>query len=465
MRSSFKNLSVGYKILLVVIVIVLLGEIVFTAFALHYSREFLIKEMQQTLVGFSRTVALDIARGYEVSNTRSLYSLLDELEHFDTRIISLSVIDSTGSITADLESEHLFTHDSSNAVSFVLQNKTSFVEFDEETKRAVTAVPVVTSHAGMLIGVFKATFSIEELYEVLSSLQTLITIVSVVVFIFLIISILTITRVIIVKPLQDFLPALERIEKGDFSLALPVKNNDEINVLAKHVNRMASGLKEREFVKDTFSRYVPKEVVDQIMEKKIRPHLEGELRNVTVFFSDIRGFTKMTERLGAEQIVKMLNRYFTAMTEVVLQFEGIIDKFAGDEIMVVFGAPVHHDDDPLRAVRMGLAMQKRMQSLNEEFAKEGMEKISIGIGINSGTAIAGNIGSEKRLTYSVIGDDVNLASRLVERAGPREIIISDATHELVKEYFHCKSLGELNVKGKTHPVAMYLVMEEQISKS
>ncbi len=416
--------------------------------------------MQQTLLGFSKTVALDIARGYEINNTRSLYSLLDELEHFDSRIKSLSVLDTNGVVTSDLKSDQLFTRDTSVAIIHVLSTKQEYVEFNESRNEAVIAVPIKRTHAGLVIGVFKVTFSIQGLYQVLHTLQQIIIIVSLIVFAFLVIGILLMTRKIIVKPLQSFLPVLERIQRGDFSVTLPIKNKDEIGVLAEHVNSMAVGLKEREFVKDSFSKYVPKEVVDQLLERKIRPRLEGELRNVTVFFSDIRGFTKMTERLGAEQIVKMLNIYFSAMTEVVLDYDGIIDKFSGDEIMVVFGAPINHEDDPLRAVKMGLAMQKRLHQVNEELERNGMETITIGIGINTGTAIAGNIGSEKRLTYSVIGDDVNLASRLVDKAQEGELIISEATFMYVKEHFQCETLGELMVKGKSLPIPMYRVIQE-----
>ncbi len=416
--------------------------------------------MKQTLLGFSKTVALDIARGYEINNTRSLYSLLDELEHFDNRILTLTVIDTNAVVTADIKSDKLFSIDSSTAVLHVLQTKNEYIEFDESRHEAIVAVPINHTHAGITLGVFKATFSIQGLYSVLSNLQQIIIAVSLIIFVFLVFGLLLMTRKIIVKPLQRFLPVLERIQRGDFSVTLPVKNNDEIGVLSRHVNQMAVGLKEREFVKDSFSRYVPKEVVEQLLERKISPRLEGELRNVTIFFSDIRGFTKMTERLGAEQIVKILNRYFTAMTDVVLQYDGIIDKFSGDEIMVIFGAPLSHEDDPLRAVAMGVAMQERLEQVNNEFERDGMERISIGIGINTGTAIAGNIGSEKRLTYSVIGDDVNLASRLVDKAQEGEIIISEATYVHVKEHFLCRALGELMVKGKSLPIPMYRVIQE-----
>ncbi len=440
--------------------IVLVGDIIFSVLTFYYGKDYLVMEMKQTLLSFSRTVALDIARGYEVSNTRSVYSLLDELEHFDERIISLSVIDTNGTVTADIIEDRIFSRDTSSDVQYVLHQGREIVHFDEENKKGSTVVPIILSHQKSVVGAIKVEFSIQSLYTILDSLQKITLLLSVLVFLFLVTAILLVTRIIIIKPLRNFFLPLQRIQKGDFSLQIPVRNNDEINALAQHVNTMAAGLQEREFVKDTFSRYVPHEVVNQLLERKIHPRLEGELRNVTIFFSDIRGFTKLTERLRVEQIVYILNRYFSVMTEVVIQFDGIIDKFSGDEIMVVFGAPIHHDDDPFRAVKMGIEMSNRLKQLNVEFKKEAIEEIQIGIGINTGVAIAGNIGSEKRLNYSVIGDDVNLASRLVSHAKAGEIIISDATYEIVKSEFHCSTLGEVQVKGKSKPVQMYVVNEE-----
>jgi class 3 adenylate cyclase len=438
---------------------VLLGEVLFAFLALRISKEHLIEEMQNTLIDFSRATAFDISRGYDIENTRSLYSFLDELQKFDKRILSLSVVDTNGIVTADIDLKRILSPDTTSLTRLALFRNKPIVNFDEQERVGICAVPIVLSHQKKMVGVFVTRYSIGTLYSVFDSLEQGIVIISTLVVLFLMFGITYINRTIIVQPMKKILPVLQKIQSGDFSHTVPVKNEDEINVLAQHVNDMATGLKEREFVKDTFSRYVPKEVVDQLMERKIRPRLEGELRDVTVFFSDIRGFTEKTERLGAEQIVYILNRYFTAMTEVVLQYDGMLDKFSGDEMMVVFGAPLVHNDDPFRAVEMGLTMQERLKNLNEEFSREGIESIGIGIGINTGKAIAGNIGSEKRLNYSVIGDDVNLASRLVSQAKAGEIIISEETHEIVKQKFVCEALGEVQVKGKSKSITIFRVLE------
>ncbi len=455
-----KNLSIGLKLLLSVTPILLLGDIVFTVFALRYSREYLVNEMQQTLVSFSQAVALDIARGYEVSNTRSLYSLLIELREFDSRIVNLSVIDSSGVVTADLDIARLMSRDTTEGVRSALQHGVRYVVFDEMTQQGITIVPIKAIPSTVTAGAFRAVFTIGQLYTVIQSLQRVIIFISAAVFLALSAALLLLTRTIIVTPLRRFLPTLDKIEHGDYDVPVPVSSGDEIGVLANHVNRMALGLKEREYVKDTFSRYVPKEVVDRLLERKIQPKLEGDLETVTILFCDIRGFTNMTERLGARQIVHILNRYFTAMTDVAIEYDGIIDKFSGDEIMIVFGAPIRHEDDPSRAVRMALAMQRRLDLLNQEFRAECLDTLEIGVGIATGVAIVGNIGSEKRLNYSVIGDVVNLASRLVSQARPGEILVSEATYDIVKEQFACSTLGRIQVKGKSEPVEIFLITSE-----
>jgi class 3 adenylate cyclase len=450
-----KNFSIGLKFLLFVTPIVLIGDIIFTVFAVRYSREYLINEMQQTMLSVSHTVAIDIARGYDIQNSRSLYSLLVELKQLDSRILDVTVADSTGRIVAALSVNRLFEKDSSEAVRTVLSTKKEQITFVESSKQSIAVVPIRTIPSTTVIGTLTIVFSIEGMYNVIYSLQTILISISVGVFLFLSVGIVLLARTLIVKPIHQFFPTLERIERGDFSLPVPVHNEDEINQLAMHVNKMAVGLKEREFVRDTFSRYVPKEVVDLIIERKIRPKLEGELREMTIFFSDIRGFTRMTEQMGAEQIVQLLNRYFSAMTDVAIAHGGMIDKFSGDEIMILFGAPFPTDEDPLRAVRMGIAMQQRLQHLNEEFSLEGLQRISIGIGIATGKVILGNVGSEKRLNYSVIGDTVNIASRLVSKSVANEILIESNTFHAVHSEFECRDLGEIQVKGKEQTIGVY----------
>jgi len=192
---------------------------------------------------------------------------------------------------------------------------------------------------------------------------------------------------------------------------------------------MAKSLREKEMIKQAFTRYVAREVVDQILKDPERIALTGERREVSVLFCDIRGFTPVSERLTPEQVVAMLNEFYTLMIDVVFRYEGTLDKFLGYTIMAVFGAPLPQDDHALRAIHTALAMQTGIRELSARRVQDGKEPIAVGIGVSAGEAIAGSVGTENRMEYTVIGDRVNLAARLEANASPGQILIS-----------HCKSL-------------------------
>ncbi len=183
---------------------------------------------------------------------------------------------------------------------------------------------------------------------------------------------------------------------------------------------------------------------------------------MTVLFSDIRGFTTVSERGEPEEIVRMLNEYFTRMVDIVFAHKGTLDKFVGDMVMALFGAPVDDPDHARHAVEAARAMIRELNRLNEKWAAEGRPRLDIGIGISTGPMIAGNIGSEAIMSYTVIGDAVNLGARLesLNKEYGTRIIISDATRDALPDRDAHRPLGEVVVKGKTKPVAIYEVREE-----
>ena len=189
--------------------------------------------------------------------------------------------------------------------------------------------------------------------------------------------------------------------------------------------------------------------------------LSPAIAELVVFFSDIRGFTAMSERKSAQHIVDMLNEYFELMVEIVFKHEGTLDKFVGDEIMALFGAPVAHEDDAYRAVKVALEMVHALEEWNLVRVAEGDEPIQIGIGINTGEVVAGYLGSSKALEYTVIGDVVNTASRLCNTAKPGEILISRATYEAVKDSFVAEELPAAQVKNKAQAVQIFRVTAEK----
>lgn len=217
---------------------------------------------------------------------------------------------------------------------------------------------------------------------------------------------------------------------------------------------------EKNRVTNIFGRYVAKGVVNEILASAEEIKLGGERKDVTLMFIDIRGFTPLSENLEPEEVVQILNEYLDLCSQCIFQYDGTIDKFMGDGIMVIFGAPIPQEDHAQRAVGAALMMKER----SDELAKRLMEKygrtVSFGMGINSGPAVIGNIGSKERLDYTAIGDTVNLAARLEANAKPGQILISEATYERVKDKFSFTPLEPIKVKGKEKPVNIYQVEGE-----
>ena len=207
-------------------------------------------------------------------------------------------------------------------------------------------------------------------------------------------------------------------------------------------------------LKNMFSRYVAKQVVDKIASSE-ELTLHGEKRDVTILFSDIRGFTSMTEQLEPTEVVATLNAYFSCMIDVIYKYEGTLDKFLGDGIMCIFGAPIDQPDHVLRAARTALAMQRALKDFNEDQRKQDRPTLKVGIGINSGDAVVGNVGSEKRLEYTAIGDNVNLAARLQAIAVGGQILISESTWQAIKPLATVETLEPVKIKGKERAVPIY----------
>jgi adenylate cyclase len=217
--------------------------------------------------------------------------------------------------------------------------------------------------------------------------------------------------------------------------------------------------RQRMWTKKAFQQYVSPEVVERIMDDPAALQFGGELRNLTVLFADIRDFTTFTERHDPQQVVQMLREYLTRMTTIVLDEGGTLDKYIGDAVMAEFGAPIAYPDHALRACRAALKMHAEVGRLQATWTAEGKEPFRIGLGVNSGPMVVGNLGSEQLFDYTVIGDEVNLGARLesLNKDYPTttHIIISEGTYEAVKGAVEVRQLGEVKVKGKSRPVVIY----------
>lgn len=202
-------------------------------------------------------------------------------------------------------------------------------------------------------------------------------------------------------------------------------------------------------------RFLSPAIVDEIMKEDTVLELGGRKRTVTTLFCDVRGFTPIAERITPTELVDMLNEHFTAMTRIVFELEGTLDKYIGDEIMAVFGSPLSTPDDALRAIRAALAMQAKNAELNEQRAAENRPRFELGIGLATGEVIAGYIGSPDRMEFTVVGDKVNTARRLCSIAEAGRIVASDTTYEQVRDRVKVKPIGTVVLKGKEEPVHAY----------
>jgi adenylate cyclase len=282
-------------------------------------------------------------------------------------------------------------------------------------------------------------------------------------------------------PMRRMVAAMQTIiSQHDLSQRVEVRYQDELGTLAHTFNVTVDELdqaynqlkkyaldavvaKRREQdVRNIFQKYVPKDVIESIF-KHPEQLLVGEDRLAAVLFSDIRGFTAIAERMPPEEMVQTLNAYFSIMVDIIMKRGGIVDKYMGDAIMAFFGAPVQHDDDALQAVLAALDMQEALEGFNREQESHGKPRFRIGIGINFGLVTVGNIGSEKKMEYTVIGDMVNLAARLesLTKVYKQELIFSESVYREVRKSLPCRLVDKVIVLGRSQPHRIFTASRTQ----
>ncbi len=279
---------------------------------------------------------------------------------------------------------------------------------------------------------------------------------------------------------------ISKLESGEKQDPIDIEGDLELAEIAKHFNSMLKKLNEmnhknqeqatqlmvyardlslsyqrtrqEEELRNRISRYVGNNLVERLIELKDGVFIETERKNVTVLFADIRSFTAMAERMEAEDVVSMLNEYFSVMVDIIFKNSGLLDKFVGDQLIAVFGLVDISGNHPENAIRTALEMEAALQKIRKDRKKRGQAIFEVGIGINTGAAIIGNIGSENRMDYTVIGDCVNVAARLEQMAKGGEIIIGEQAYLQNTGGFHFESRGEVYVKNKLEPVICYNVL-------
>ncbi len=310
-------------------------------------------------------------------------------------------------------------------------------------------------------------FSLKSIEQTIQNIRhTIIGITGVILIIWIIITNIAVS-IVIVKPINKLISQVKeiskRINRNDFEnvqIQIESGSNDEIGVLAKSFNNMVKSLKEKGFIERMFGTYVAKQVVNKILSQRDKKQLtdEGEKREVTILFADIRGFTALAASIPPQKVVELLNKCFAIMVDVIFKYEGVIDKYVGDQVMAFWGAPVEQKNASLKAVSSGLEIQERLKRFNIEREKNNEDPISVGIGISTGEVIAGSVGTRRRMEYTVIGDPVNLAER-IERVSERgQVYISEKTYLQVKNYCLIRSLEPIKVKGREQAVSVYEVL-------
>ncbi len=212
------------------------------------------------------------------------------------------------------------------------------------------------------------------------------------------------------------------------------------------------------FIRSTFGRYVSDEIVANLLEQPEGLELGGDLRQVTILMSDIRQFSNICENLEPENVMRLLNTYLGTMSDIIMEFQGTVDEFIGDGILAIFGAPIGREDDAERAIQCALRMQDAVKNINREYTAAGLPEVSMGIGINTGSVIAGNIGSEKRSKYGIVGHNVNLTARIEQQTLGGEILISESTLDKLTGGYQIGRSEQVKVKGIQKHVAIYEII-------
>ena len=262
----------------------------------------------------------------------------------------------------------------------------------------------------------------------------------------------------LVGPLRRLQASMRQVEHGDLNVTSGVTSSDELGQLAMSFDHMVEGLRREALVRDLFGQYVTPALAEAAIER--RAELDGQLVTCTVLFVDIRNFTGIAEALPATRLLKILNEYFARMSAVIVDENGFVNKFGGDSLLAVFGTPLNPDPDHAECgVLAALRMEQALTEFNREQKDAWLPQIIVGIGIATGDVVAGNVGSETKLEYTVIGDAVNVASRLQAMTKDLDVhILADGeTARAATRFAHFTSVGELAVRGKARPVEVFAV--------
>jgi adenylate cyclase len=427
----------------IVSIAILVIMLIMASLILRQTRNSLIKEMEIRAEFFARNVRESL---FPQPDVFSLYFSVNEMIK-EKAILYAMVFDEKGEIISHSDRAKI-----GGKTEGIVGNQI-VVKREENLYRV--SVPIIVGDkfaGGVRIG-----FSQESISTALVEMRNRIVLITIGVLAFSIfVTVIVVT--FMVSPINALVGIARKIGRGDLEQKVEMKRKDELGELGNSFNEMIKGLKDRNFIKDTFGKYVSKQVAEAILNGRLE--LGGERRRATVLVSDVRNFTTMSEKLPPEEVVEFLNEYFSEMVSVVTKYEGTLDKFIGDAILAVFGAPITHLDDAKRAVFTALEMQEKLKEFNKKRVMKGKSEIRIGIAVHTGNLVAGNIGSEVRMEYTVVGDTVNLTSRLepLNKQFGTKILISESTYREVKDDIEVREIPAVELRGKEEKVKVYDVL-------
>ena len=427
----------------IVSIVILVIMLIMASLILRQTRNSLIKEMEIRAEFFARNVRESL---FPKPDVFSLYFSVMEMIK-EKAILYAMVFDEKGEIISHSDRAKI-----GEKAGGIAGNQT-VVKREENLYRV--SVPLIVGDkfaGGVRIG-----FSQESISTALVEMRNRIILITIGVLAFsILVTVIVVT--FMVSPINVLVDIARKIGKGDLEQKVEMKRKDELGELGNTFNEMIKGLKDRDFIKDTFGKYVSKQVAEAILNGRLE--LGGERKRATVLISDIRNFTAISEKLPPEEVVDFLNEYFSEMVSVVTKYEGTLDKFIGDALLAVFGAPIAHADDAKRAVFAALEMQEKLKEFNKKRVKKGQNEIRIGVAVHTGNLVAGNIGSEVRMEYTVIGDTVNLTSRLepLNKQFGTQILISESTYSEVKDDIEVREIPAVELRGKEEKVKVYDVL-------
>lgn len=302
---------------------------------------------------------------------------------------------------------------------------------------------------------FGATFPKSELFREIEGLhRTAVTLALVGLALLLATSILVATSM--ARPLRKMAEATGKVAEGDLDIDLTdIRSRDEVGRLAQAFTRMTEGLKERDRIRNTFGRYVTREVVNRLLESRDGLRLGGQSKEITMIMSDLRGFTALTASMPPEDVLAFLNRYLGKMVEILIDHRGIIDEIIGDGILAFFGAPEPMEDHAAAAVASALRMQQAMEDVNDLNEADGLARLEMGIAVNTGRVVVGNIGSEKRAKYGAVGSQVNFTGRMESFSVGGQVLVSQSTYEILSDVLDVKGVLQVEMKGIPGKVNLY----------